>query len=251
MLSVTVPGSARQQRYWHPERLLEAGRFTDAELEERFHQVFGRAVNRALTGDDAVSLSGGIDSPAVAGYAAPGYAERTGRRLGALSAVFPDLPAVDESALHRAGRRPAGHGAAHLPAAEQGAGRHAAVGSAAGRAGADVSVPELDENYRLAARLGYPTLLTGELAEFVIDQRLHLLAHLIGHGRLRAAGRNVARQRARRIAWSTIARQLTLVARARPGRQPVDRSGRRAQRSPDPRLAGSRRWSTRSRTGST
>ena len=235
VLSVTVPGSARQQRYWHPERLLEAGRFTDAELEERFHQVFGRAVNRALTGDDAVSLSGGIDSPAVAGYAAPGYAERTGRRLGALSAVFPDLPAVDESAYIQlvAGRldmelhtyRPQSRA---LDRMQQWA---ALLDGPV----PTVSVPELDENYRLAARLGYRTLLTGELAEFVIDQRLHLLAHLIGHGRLRAAGRNVARQRARRIAWSTIARQLTLVAV--PGRVAnrwIDRGGvHSARRIPD------------------
>src|SRR4051812_5334674 len=76
-----------------------AARSTDAELEERFHQVFGHAVERALPGDDAVSLSGGVASPAGAGSAAPGYAKRGGRRLGALSGVFPDLPAVDESAF--------------------------------------------------------------------------------------------------------------------------------------------------------
>src|SRR5207245_4619499 len=55
-----------ERRYWHPERLLEAGRHTPAEARERFAELFDQAVSRCLSGRDAISLSGGIDSTAVA-----------------------------------------------------------------------------------------------------------------------------------------------------------------------------------------
>jgi asparagine synthase (glutamine-hydrolysing) len=210
VLTAGPAARATRTRYWQPERLLETARLDEDEITERFHELFGQAVRRALQGDDAVSLSGGIDSPAVAAYAAPGYAERTGRRLGALSAVFPDLPSVDESAYielvaERLGMelhtyRPAGRS---LDAME----RWAALLDGPVPT---VSVPELDENYCLARELGYRTLLTGELAEFVIDQRMHLLGHLLVHRRVRAARTLVRQQRRRGVRWSTIGRQAAL-----------------------------------------
>ena len=49
-----------------------------------------------VTGRDALGLSGGIDSPTIAAFAAPRHLEVSGRPLQAVSAVFPHLPAVDE-----------------------------------------------------------------------------------------------------------------------------------------------------------
>ena len=50
-----------------------------------------------LTGRDAVSLSGGVDSPPIAAYANREYRRRFGRPVSALSAVYPTYPESDES----------------------------------------------------------------------------------------------------------------------------------------------------------
>jgi len=71
-----------------------------------------------------------------------------------------------------------------------------------------ISVPELDENYALARTLGHRALLTGELAEYVIDNSGHLAGHLLVHGRLRALSALVRTQRRKGARWSWIARQL-------------------------------------------
>ena len=69
-------------------------------------------------------------------------------------------------------------------------------------------MPELDENYALARRLGHRSLLTGELAEYVIDSRGHLAGHLLMHGRLSAVASLVRTQRRRGAGWPFIARQF-------------------------------------------
>jgi asparagine synthase (glutamine-hydrolysing) len=208
VLSHDRGGRRRADRYWEPEQLVETGRFTPAEAEERFAELFHQAVERCLSGDDAVSLSGGIDSPAVAAFAAPGHEQRFGTPVGALSAVFPDLPAVDES------------GWISLVAEHLGMPLHTYRPQAKGLDDVQrwsdlldcptpiVSVPELDENYALARRLGHRSLLTGELAEYVIDSRGHLAGHLLMHGRLSAVASLVRTQRRRGAGWPFIARQF-------------------------------------------
>ncbi len=57
-------------RYWHPERMLETARLTPDEIQERFDELMIQAATRMVAGDDVVLLSGGVDSPAVAAYAA-------------------------------------------------------------------------------------------------------------------------------------------------------------------------------------
>jgi asparagine synthase (glutamine-hydrolysing) len=216
MLSHDRGGRRRADRYWEPERLAETGHYTAGEAAERFAELFDQAVGRCLSGADAVSLSGGIDSPAVAAFAAPGHEQRFGTPLGALSAVFPDLPSVDESSW------------ISLVAEHLGMPLHTYRPQAKGLDDVQhwsdlldcptpiVSVPELDENYALARRLGHRSLLTGELAEYVIDSRGHLAGHLLIHGRLSAVASLVRTQRRRGAGWPFIARQFvpTLV----PGR---------------------------------
>jgi asparagine synthase (glutamine-hydrolysing) len=201
-------GGSHRRRYWHPERLLETSRPDPDELQERFDHVFGQATARMLTGDDAVSLSGGIDSPAIAAYAAPAFRERFGRPMGALTAVYPEHPSVDESEWVRI---------------------------VVDRLGMELhtyrrEVPQLDRlrewtrlfdgpvpvfppadaerGYEVARDLGVRMVMNGAVAELVVDMRSHLLAHLVRRGRLPAAARHARLQREKGVPVSGIARQL-------------------------------------------
>jgi asparagine synthase (glutamine-hydrolysing) len=201
-------GVSAERLYWHPERLVETGRHTPDEARERFAELFDQAVRRCLSGRDAISLSGGIDSTAVAAFAAPGHEERFGSPVAALSAVFPDLPGVDETSwiemvveylgmpLHT--YRP--HSKS-LDDVEHWCGLLDAPTPV-------VSVPELDENYALAARFGHRSLLTGELAEYVIDNRGDLAGHLLTHGRISAVATLLRTQRGRGARLPFMAKQF-------------------------------------------
>ena len=196
------------RRYWEPETLLERARPTAADVREQFDRLMTQAVSRAINGPTAISLSGGIDSCAVAAFAAPVYRRLTGRPLPALSAVFPDLPSVDESpyiamvvdALQISLRT-------YRPAAER-RDRLQEWARLLDGPVPTVSISEIDENYRLARRYGFRVLLTGELGEFVYDQRGHLLSHLLWRGRLRWLSGHVRRRRAAGASWKKILMQF-------------------------------------------
>jgi asparagine synthetase B (glutamine-hydrolysing) len=119
---------ASRRRYWDPGDVFETGRYSEGELVERFEELMAQAVDRTLTGNDVISLSGGIDSPAVAAFAAERHLEISGRPIGALSLVFPDFPEVDESRYIEMVALPVG--AAHLPARRPAPRRHRRVGPA-------------------------------------------------------------------------------------------------------------------------
>lgn len=186
----------RVDRYWFPESYLETGHYTPDQIQERFDELWMRAVDRCLTGSDSISLSGGVDSPAIAAYAAPGYRERYGRPLHALSAVFPDHPAVDESKYIRAVADELG---LVLDTYESSArptdGLREWVRLADGP-GPFLSLADVHQHRTLAAELGYRNILSGEMAEAVFDESTHLLGHLVTHGRLGAAWRYLAQGRA-------------------------------------------------------
>ncbi|MGH8944932.1 MAG: asparagine synthase-related protein, partial [Acidimicrobiia bacterium] len=180
--------------YWEPERLLESSRLSPEDLPARFEELMSRAVDRALTGQDLVSLSGGIDSTAVAAFAADPHRARTGRSLPALSAVYPRHATVDERRyieltadrlgldLHtyepeprRLERLPEWVDAFDGPW--------------------DVWIPEsAEENYLRARLLGGHTILTGEFAELVVDIQRDLLTHLLLQGKLPSVLRQLSEQ---------------------------------------------------------
>lgn len=194
-------------RYWHPERCLETLRLEADEVAERFNALFAQAVVRTLTGDDVVSLSGGVDSPAVAAFAAPTYLEQVGRPLAALSAVFPEHPRVDE-------RRYVEQIAHFL-------GLCLRTYRLTARALDDVeqwctlldgpvpilAVPQVDEDCRLARRHGFRNILTGEFAEFVCAIDRNLVGHLLTHGRWRALARLLVAERQRGRSWQALTRE--------------------------------------------
>lgn len=199
---------AYTRRYWDPSSLIESGRYSPLEITERFDELMDRAVTRVLTGQDVVSLSGGVDSPAVAAYAAPRHIDLAGTPIGALSMIFPNFPKSDERPyiqlvadrlqipLHtyEPAARPLddivdwvrlcdGPVPIHPPA-------------------------EAAEHYRLARKLGYRTMLGGDLAEFVVDRRYGLLTFLFAQGRFSATSSMIRSQRGWGMRWSGISRQL-------------------------------------------
>jgi asparagine synthase (glutamine-hydrolysing) len=186
VLTTGMEAGVTWKRYWHPRELLEKGRFGADEARERFLVLLEQAVKRTVTGRDVLFLSGGLDSPAVAAYAAPEHLRRTGRPLGAMAVVFPDLPAVDERPF------------IELVAQRHGLELHTYSTSARAlddveewsrRLGTPVpmlSIPEVWEAYQRAYALGYRNVLTGEFAELTYGKFPHQLAHLLLRGRLRA-----------------------------------------------------------------
>ena len=214
-LCVKGEGGSALQPYWHPRRLLETATFTsDEQVKERFDELFEQAVARCLTGNDVVSLSGGVDSPAVAGYAAPTYRRLTGRPLAALSLVFPDHPKVDE--------RP------HIESVTGFLGMDLHTFTTKARVLDDlvtwsglldgpipsISAPQMAEFYAEARRLGFRNILTGDIAECVADLGRHVPGHLLVHGRWAALARLMETQRQqggslRRLAnWKKFSSQL-------------------------------------------
>jgi asparagine synthase (glutamine-hydrolysing) len=177
-------GSLARRRYWRPESLLETGRYSDAEVAERFDELFTAAVDRSLTGNDMVSLSGGIDSTAIAAFAAPLSQERFGHPVAALSAVFPDQPAVDESRyitlmaerhdmpLHTYHRQ-----LSPLDKLETWTALFDGLVPV-------LVTPDAEVNFVTAKEAGYTNILFGFAAELVMDMRRALLAHFLSHGRI-------------------------------------------------------------------
>ncbi|HEX6664800.1 MAG TPA: asparagine synthase-related protein, partial [Gaiellaceae bacterium] len=193
-----TPGRPRTvRRYWDPDDLLETSRLGPVEASEGLLAALDVAVGRALTGCDVVSLSGGIDSPAIAALAAPRSAGNGRGGLGALSAVYPEHPSVDESYY------------VELIADRLGLPLNTYIPSTRPLDGVDhwvalldgpvdtMSIPEVAEGYRLARELGYQNVLSGELAEYVLTIRSHLPGHLALHGRWSALAAWARAQRSR------------------------------------------------------
>ena len=215
-LLVVEGGRLSTRRYWNPADLLEGARLTPDEVAERFDQLMVQAAERAVTGQDVVSLSGGVDSPAVAAYAAPVHLERSGRPLSALSSVYPDHPEVDEREY------------IELVASHLGLPLFTFVPDTSHLARVrewvellDGPTPtwlvnEVEEHYRKAHELGFRTILTGEVAEYVIAMRRDVVPHLLVHGRLGPLARMLATHRREGRSYASMARELGRTVAPRP-----------------------------------
>jgi asparagine synthase (glutamine-hydrolysing) len=190
--TASVNTTIQSYRYWNPEKLLETARLSPAEIAERFSELFDQAVNRCLTGEDVISLSGGIDSSAIAAFAAPQYLNKTGRPLSALSAVFPNLPKVDESRYIQMTVDALGmqlHTYEIKAPTLEDAPRWCEILDGPVYS---MAIPDLYENYTLAHQLGYRNIITGDIAEYVVGFRSHIIGHLLTHGRWTALSRLIA-----------------------------------------------------------
>lgn len=191
-----------------PAALLETGRLPDAAVPERFLELLKQASVRSLGGRDLILLSGGLDSPAVAAYAAPEYRSRTGEAMPALTAIFPDLPAVDELRYTQ------------LAADRYGMALHTFRPRARALDDVDewcrhlaspvpiLSIPEVSHSYALSRQLGAENVITGEFAEFVYATPAHAFQHLLTHGRYRSVLAYVRSERRRGIAWRSVMSRL-------------------------------------------
>src|SRR5919106_571913 len=154
VLAGTIAASSGQtirwRRYWDPSSLLETARLSADEIAEGFEEHMRRATARVLVGEDAVSLSGGIDSPAIAAFAAPTHVELSGR---------PEAQTLDRL--------------------QDWVGLFDGPWSIWSPFGAE-------ERFSLAARLGFRTILTGNLAEQVMSMQQFLISHLVWRGQLPA-----------------------------------------------------------------
>jgi asparagine synthase (glutamine-hydrolysing) len=179
VLAVSPTGVPKPHQYWDPTKLLETATLSAAEVGEAFSNVFCKAISRMLTGRDAIALSGGIDSPAVAAYAAPLHRELTGHAIGAVSTVYPQHPSVDEQRyieliakylqidLHTFTPEAAPwDDIAHWCALFDGPINM-------------VSLPAHTEFFKLARHLGYTSVFTGDVAEAVFDLNWQVTAHLL------------------------------------------------------------------------
>jgi asparagine synthase (glutamine-hydrolysing) len=201
---------ARSRRYWDPERLLETARLGPDEVAERFHELMTQAASRCLLGDDVVSLSGGIDSTAVAAYAAPTHLANTGKPLAALSTVYPKFPTVDERAYIEQMAEAAN---LSLHVYEESHRYLQGVEQWARLLDGPVQTYALDESaehYRYAHRLGFRTMLTGELAEWLVERRHYLISHLLLNGRFGPLREHLAGQRSKGVSVGSLGRQLAV-----------------------------------------
>lgn len=208
MLLRTDATKVQLTRYWDPESLLESADYPDDELQPRFVEVMDQAVTRCLTGNDAILLSGGIDSPAVGAFAAPRHLERFGSPLVAITAVYPRFSSVDE--------RPY----TELAAARLGIPLHAWEPQTSPLEGLENWVALADgpvvagslalyaDAYRVARGLGHRAVLTGEFAEFACTLNNFLIDHLLSHGRLRAASWQLSLERSRGASPVDLMRQV-------------------------------------------
>jgi len=198
------------RRYWEPERLLETVRLDSEEVRQRFEERFKQAVVRCLTGEDVLSLSGGLDSASIAAVAAPEYVESKRRPLSALSAVFPDLPNVDESSYIQ---KIVNYFGLDLHTYRIQAPVLKDVQYWCNVLDGPVytmSIPDLYENYTLARALGFRNVLTGDIAEFVIGFRSHVIGHLLLHVRWKSLGRLIAAELRHGTSPRSIARELMI-----------------------------------------
>ena len=180
--------------YWDPASVLETARLSPAEATERFREVFGQAIARMVTGHDAVSLSGGVDSPPIAAYANRVYEQRWSRPIPALSAVYPSYPESDESKYIELVAERLG---LPLHAYEPGPQRLERLQFWLKLFDGPWSTwsPEgTAERCAQAQALGFTTILSGEFAEQVSAIRAHLVTHLLWTGRFRSASAQLRSQ---------------------------------------------------------
>jgi asparagine synthase (glutamine-hydrolysing) len=199
------------RRYWDPAPLLETLRADDDELRERFDTLMTRAVSRLLRGDDILALSGGIDSPTIALFAADLYRQRFERSLPVLSMVFPDFPTADETPYIEALVAHLGldlHsyqppvGAQSLSALDRWTDLTDGPWMGWWEPGMD------DDRYRRIRALGRRNYLTGDFAEYDMAIPFDIVSHLIWRGRFRALGRQLRSQATRGVRTINIARQV-------------------------------------------
>ena len=209
------------REYWDPSRFVETSKLSPEDAVAGTLEVLDRAVCRQLTGHDVLLLSGGLDSPSLAMFAA--RAPSLGNSVQALTALYPDYPSVDE---RKWTEMAAEHVEMPLNSFVADAGSMDDVEYWVNMLDEPVdllSIPETAEAYGEARKLGARTVITGEVAEALFHSPGFLLDHLLAHGRACSDGRvNGAGQPSRSL--GTLSSPLHLIGCGEPtqgdGRRP-------------------------------
>lgn len=203
-LEIVGDGPPRCWKHWDPSPLIETARLDHDEIHERLARRLQKAVDRCVTGNDVVALSGGIDSPTVAACAAPTHRELSGRPLMALSTVYPHAPTVDErdhiaSIVEQLGIPWKTYVAKYRRLEDVEGWVDRLDGPIFGPA-----VPALVELFRHTRETGARVVLSGELAELVYSLQHLLLGYLILRGSWRTAARHVRTMRRSGRSWKNV-----------------------------------------------
>ncbi len=200
----------QMSRFWDPADLVETLRMDIGDAVEQTRHVLDQAVRRSLTGRDAVSLSGGIDSTTIAAVAAPQHLAMFNRPLVSISTVYPHAKSVDESeyiamVVSRLGLE--SHtfvpGYRRLQDVERWVDLLDGPGSPA-------AYPALEEFLRVGSELGVTNVLLGDLAEFIYDVRDHVLGHLLATGKWATARRHWVDRRNSGREFGSLARETAI-----------------------------------------
>ncbi|HSE82685.1 MAG TPA: asparagine synthase-related protein [Gaiellaceae bacterium] len=201
--------------YWDPEALLETATLSPDEAAERFRELFAQAVGRMLTGDDVISLSGGVDSPPIATYANREYARRWDRPVPALSAVYPSFPESDESGYIELVAERLGLPLHTYEPGPQRLDRLQFWLKLFDGPWSTWSPEGTAERCEQARAHGFKTILSGEFAEQVAALRPALVSHLLWRGHLRGAAAQLRSQRAARLGRRRLIAELREAATPR------------------------------------
>ena len=207
--------SLRVSPYWDPESLLETSKASPAEAAEQFRELLAQAVSRMLTGRDAVSLSGGVDSPPIAAYAAREYTRRWGRPIPALSAVYPSYPESDESAYIELVAERLGLPLHTYEPGPQRLDRLQFWLKLFDGPWSTWSPEGTAERCAQAQAQGFTTILSGEFAEQVSALRAFLVPHLLWRGHVRGAVTQLRSQHAAGLGRRHLLAELRDAARPR------------------------------------
>jgi asparagine synthase (glutamine-hydrolysing) len=213
LLSIDGAG-VQESRHWNPDlSILESRDITPEQAREELRERLEVVIGRTVHGADAVALSGGIDSPMVAAFAASPHLRASNRPLGAYTFVYPEHASVDESKYTR------------LVAEALGIELREVVPTGSYLDDIERWVYVADgpwdstpmavaaQGYAAAAGLGATQVLTGTIAEYVFTINRFLLGHLASHGRWGALRRQLAVRRevgrSRLSLTKQLARELT------------------------------------------
>lgn len=208
LITVDRAGS-RPSLHWDPESaLLETEPCTVGEARERMSEIFDTVIGRSVHGADAIALSGGIDSPVVAAFAAPRHLELAGSPISAYTFVYPDQRTVDEREYTRLVAEALGIDLAEVvPSAGPLDDLEHWVALADGPWDS-LPMSLAAQGYQQAADMGANQVLTGTLAEYVYTINPFILGHLASHGRLRALLGQIQVRRDIGRSWPSLAKQL-------------------------------------------
>lgn len=207
---LTLDGAGlRASSHWEPDpSILESRDINPEQAQDELRDLLEDVVGRTVHGADAVALSGGIDSPMVAAFAAPAHLASSGIPLGAYTFVYPDHSTVDESKYTRLVADALGielhevvPTASHLDDIERWV--HLADGP-----WDSTPMAVAAQGYSAAADMGATQVLTGTLAEYVFTINRFLLGHLASHGRWDALRQQLAVRREAGRTRLSLAKQL-------------------------------------------